>query len=204
MAKVTMKCWHCKGVIESKDDLAIEKVNNVNRKFHNELGCLESFKNQKALELKEKQDKEKYWEEWCALYEYVKRDVLKYSDKMQLSEHTRRKLLELRNGGLIKNHEGVTDNGYPFPVILMTFKVKKLEIDRALDNINFENETQKVNYIMAIIKNSINDVYLRVLAKNKRDEMVKNQSNTAVQSVKKVEYVKKSEINKGSLFDDIW
>lgn len=57
---------------------------------------------------------------------------------------------------------------------------------------------------MAIIKNSINDVYLRVLAKNKRDEMVKNQSNTAVQSVKKVEYVKKSEINKGSLFDDIW
>ena len=112
--------------------------------------------------------------------------------------------MELRNGGLIKNHEGVTDNGYPFPVILMTFKVKKLEIDRALDNINFENETQKVNYIMAIIKNSINDVYLRVLAKNKRDEMVKNQSNTAVQSVKKVEYVKKSEINKGSLFDDIW
>ena len=129
---------------------------------------------------------------------------MKYSDKMQLSEHTRRKLLELRNGGLIKNHEGVTDNGYPFPVILMTFKVKKLEIDRALDNINFENETQKVNYIMAIIKNSINDVYLRVLAKNKRDEMVKNQSNTVVQSVKKVEYVKKSEINKGSLFDDIW
>ena len=34
--------------------------------------------------------------------------------------------------------------------------------------------------------------------------MVKNQSNTDVQSVKKVEYVKKSEINKGSLFDDIW
>lgn len=202
---VVNKCWHCKNIIDNKEDLITEKINNVNRKFHKSLGCLNKFKTKKEEELKAQKNKERINEGWSELYEYVKKDILKYPSNMQLSNHARNSLQQLRSGGLVRNHCRITDNGYPYPIILMTFKVKKLDIDRALDIKSFENENQKFNYIMAIIKNSINDVYMRILAKEKKEERIRNIVEVSVRPTKNVEYIKKSQIkDKGSLFDDVW
>lgn len=201
----TMKCWHCKCIIDNEEDLVIAKIKNVNRKFHKGLNCLNEFNHKKELEIKEKEEKKKVNKEWIELYEYVKKEILGYSDNMQLSNNARNHLQQLKNGGIIRNKTIISNDGYPYSVILMTFKVKRMDIERALASKTFESENQKFNYIMAIIKNSINDVYLRVLEKERREQMIKDQVEVTVKPSKKVEYIKKSEINnKSSLFDDIW
>ncbi len=200
-----MKCWECKEFIESKDDLVIQKVNNVNRKFHKGLNCYSKF--MKVIEDKKRLDEEKAKinEGWNELYEYVKRDVLGYSGCMQLSSHTRNSLQRLRNGGIIRVNGKITNNGYPYKIILLTFKVKKNDIDRSIESKHFDSEIQKINYIMAIIKNSINDVYIRYMEREKRDAMISKQKEIEFKSSNKVEYIKKSEVNnKNDLFNDIW
>ena len=201
-----LKCWYCKEVILDKEDMVVEKVKNINRKFHKHKNCLTEFNKQNELSEKLKLEREKEKEEWHKLYEYVKKDILGYSDNMKLSNYARNSLQSLRNGTLVTRNQKMVNRGYPYHIILMTFNIKKMDIDRALATKSFDTENKKFNYIMAIINNSINDVYMRYLSKNKKESMIEKQIEPTVERPStKVEYIRKSEINKkGSLFDDIW
>lgn len=167
------KCWFCKQEI-LENNLRIEKINNVNRKFHKSNNCYEKF-----LKASHEKNKYKMSEEdkksWKQLYDYVKKDILKYTDEMKLSNHMVLRLKGLRYGTYKPNRKNSAKeiSGYPFEIILTTFKINKQKIEQALMFKTFENENVKFNYVMAIINNSINDVYLRCFIASRNKENFK-------------------------------
>lgn len=108
------------------------------------------------------------------LYEYVHNEILDYDKNTKLTSHQRWYLTSLRSGEKIKRGGKVEANGYPYDVILNTFKVKNLDIKKALSVKHFEDENRKFDYIMGIILNSINDVYLRHKHNNQSMERLAN------------------------------
>lgn len=109
--------------------------------------------------------------------EIAERDELATYIKELFGYHvlTRRqmhKINSLKNGEIVRRGDEITKD-FPYSVILLTFKAKKAEIDYALKTKNFNDEDKKFNYVMAIISNSINEVYLRW----KNSEFQKRQLN---------------------------
>lgn len=166
------KCWFCKNEIESKEDIELYKVKSTNRKFHKGLNCKDKFLKQIEDKNKEEQKSKEEYIEWDKLYKYVRKEILGYNDGMALSNHQRNKLRSLRNGDLVKRNNKMDNKGYPYDIILMTFKVKRQEIINNIKGKTFEDEKHKFNYIMIIISNSINDVYKRYLHKIKEETMI--------------------------------
>ena len=183
---MVFKCWYCKKEIE-KDDIQIEKVGKVNRKFHKNNNCYKKFddiRKQKELE-KEIRDKEN--KEWDDLYQYVKKEILGYEECQNLSPFQIRILKQLRNGEYIVRNKQMVNKGYSYKVILFTFKFKKRDILAAIQGKTFNDEKHKFNYIMVIVNNSINDIYKRYLRtlKDKKDT-VDDDINISIDNKKKV------------------
>jgi hypothetical protein len=197
------KCWNCKSVIDNEDDMMIEKIGNIKRKFHISKNCLAEFK----VKQKEKEDQERFRQEGRELREYLEQKVLNHIPNRKLTKSEVKYLQHMRNGNVIKTGETMSNNGYPYRIILMTLKLKKMDIDYALSTKEFKSDADRFKYVMAIVRNNINDVYYRVLQKEKNDKLIESKSKEIKQPVttNNVTYVKKSEIkDKGSLFDDIW
>ena len=183
---MVFKCWYCKKEI-AKDDIQIEKVGKVNRKFHKNNNCYKKFddiRKQKELE-KEIRDKEN--KEWDDLYQYVKKEILGYEECQNLSPFQIRILKQLRNGEYIVRNKQMVNKGYSYKVILFTFKFKKRDILAAIQGKTFNDEKHKFNYIMVIVNNSINDIYKRYLRtlKDKKDT-VDDDINVSIEDKKKV------------------
>lgn len=183
---MVFKCWYCKKEI-AKDDIQIEKVGKVNRKFHKNNNCYKKFddiRKQKELE-KEIRDKEN--KEWDDLYQYVKKEILGYEECQNLSPFQIRILKQLRNGEYIVRNKQMVNKGYSYKVILFTFKFKKRDILAAIQGKTFNDEKHKFNYIMVIVNNSINDIYKRYLRtlKDKKDT-VDDDINISIDNKKKV------------------
>ena len=204
-------CWFCKNEIESKEDIELYKVKKTNRKFHKSLDCKNKFL--KQIEEKEKDEikRKEETEQWDKLYQYVRRDVLGYNEGMALSNHQRNRLRSLRNGELVKRNDKMSNKGYPYEIILMTFKVKKQEVINNIKGKTFEDEKHKFNYIMIIISNSINDVYKRYLHKIKEEKMIEENivnvvvDNTDNKESYKINMSKQKTTNKvASLLSDLF
>ena len=183
---MVFKCWYCKKEI-AKDDIQIEKVGKVNRKFHKNNNCYKKFddiRKQKELE-KEIRDKEN--KEWDDLYQYVKKEILGYEECQNLSPFQIRILKQLRNGEYVVRNKQMVNKGYSYKVILFTFKFKKRDILAAIQGKTFNDEKHKFNYIMVIVNNSINDIYKRYLRtlKDKKDT-VDDDINISIDNKKKV------------------
>ena len=183
---MVFKCCYCKKEI-AKDDIQIEKVGKVNRKFHKNNNCYKKFddiRKQKELE-KEIRDKEN--KEWDDLYQYVKKEILGYEECQNLSPFQIRILKQLRNGEYVVRNKQMVNKGYSYKVILFTIKSKKRDILAAIQGKTFNDEKHKFNYIMVIVNNSINDIYKRYLRtlKDKKDT-VDDDINVSIEDKKKV------------------
>ena len=182
---MVFKCWYCKKEI-AKDDIQIEKVGKVNRKFHKSNNCYKKFddiRKQKELE-KEIRDKEN--KEWDDLYQYVKKEILGYEECQNLSPFQIRILKQLRNGEYVVRNKQMVNKGYSYKVILFTFKFKKRDILAAIQGKTFNDEKHKFNYIMVIVNNAINDVYKRYLRtlKDTKDIEINENINTKIDDKK--------------------
>ena len=109
-------------------------------------------------------------QDWDKLYQYVKTEVLNYTDDMALPKHIVLRLRGLSNGQYIANNKCKKNAKYPYSTILLTFKFCKSNIIKALEQKQFKNEQNKFNYIMVIIENNINDVAMRLKNKEKADK----------------------------------
>lgn len=189
------KCYYCKEEIQ-EHDLSIVEINNVNRKFHKEKDCYNRHlfaTNTKCKHCRKKimfeDDYEEFddgflhadcvddyifkikeLEDWDKVYKYVKFNLLKYPENMNLSPSQVNRLKGLREGKVgLKKGEKQQYNGYPFHIIYLTLLYKTKDIERALATKVFENEQKKVEYLSVIVANSINDVYESVKAKEEAD-----------------------------------
>lgn len=114
-------------------------------------------------------------EEWNELYEYVKKDILKYDDKLALPKNLVLRLKGLKNGKFMANKKTKALGDYSFKIILMTFKINKYEIVNALaDKSKFKDESHMINYMMAIVEKKINDTYSRLNRLEKSQEKGEN------------------------------
>jgi hypothetical protein len=113
--------------------------------------------------------------EWDDLYQYVRSEILQYPTDIALSKHMVMRLKGLREGKFYANKTHKPMGSYPYPTILLTFKLCKQQILNALTTKKFTNEQNKINYIMVIIENNINDMALRLKAKEKNEKVAKEQ-----------------------------
>lgn len=121
--------------------------------------------------LSERKDKD-----WLELCEWIEVNIFNYdiAKNQRLQKKACLILKGLRKGQNVANNKCQTYGDYPDNIILMTFKANKTQILNAIRNKNFENESNKMSYVCAIIREKLNDVYSRYLNAQKTQEKVEN------------------------------
>lgn len=141
--------------------------------------------------------------EWDELYEYVKKQILFYDDNQNLSSYICTKLKGIRTGKFIENRNIKDQAEYPYKIILYTFQICRPKILAALSGKTFESEKHKINYICAIIKDNINDVYEMVRRKEKHDQKVANM-DIGILTHKAAHYRTKTKELKNDKLKNLW
>lgn len=173
-----IKCRYCKNIIKDEEDIFEGNISNnkdkiINGKFHKGLYCYDLYLRNKELKKQQKERSKVEYVYWSKLYQYIKKEILNYKDDMSLNNHMVSRLQGLRCGRYKPWRDDkvfYSSNGYTYDIILRTFIEKKSDILKAIANKTFDNENKKFDYIMAIIKNSINDVYLNEINKKNNEE----------------------------------
>mgnify|MGYP001048863559 CR=1 FL=1 len=141
-------------------------------------------------------------EDWDALYNFVKEKILMYDENQSLSRTMVLRLKGLLSNKFIENSNIEDSANYSYRTILTTFKFCIVDIQKGLRNHSFSDEMHKFNYILKIIENNINTVYLRMQqaekAKNKTEKM-----DTSIVTHTGAEYQRKTK-DVSNKFDNLW
>ena len=141
-------------------------------------------------------------EEWLKLCDYVHKEILLYSKDMKFPKSLALRLRGLSKGQFIANNKIKPMANYTIEDILLTFKINKLDIlNSTSDKFKFKDEKHRINYIMVIVENKINDVVLKRQKLRKENEIVKD---VEVQEKSKAEYIKKSKSIKNEKLKSLW
>ena len=187
-----VKCYYCDNLIEYERELVTQKVPLVckngkiryyTRKFHAE--CAVKYSKER-----EDTDKRKIeTDDWNTLYNYVKK--LMVSENEQLDDFMRLRLQGMRVGKFAPNGTNVRmlDRGYPYKVILLTFKAYTPMIQQLLNERTFNDEKHRINLVMKIISQNISTIYRRYIELEKSKKLVEG-VNENIEAVNEAEYVK--------------
>ena len=94
-----------------------------------------------------------------------------YDDNQSLSRNMVLRLKGLANNKFMANNNIKDTADYSYKIILLTFKYCNSSIQRALNNVAFKDESHKFNYILKIVEDNINTVYMRMKKKNKMQKL---------------------------------
>ena len=141
--------------------------------------------------------------DWDELYEYVRSKVMGYDKNQSLEPYIVLRLKGLADGKTIANKKIKDKAHYSYKLILNTFKYCMPDIQRAVGRIAFKDTCGKFNYVMRIVENNINTVYIRMKNVEKaKEEAIRT---SAVKSVyKEVQYKPKKQTVKADKFSDLW
>lgn len=147
----------------------------------------------------------KEYEDWCEVYEYMKKDILGYDETMKLPKYVVLRLIGLSEGKFMANKKQESFGEYPFSTILITMKMSKASINSYIHNnkSKFKNEQHKVNGVMKIIESKINDVVLRLRGVEKSEEKIE-QSDLSHYEHKSATYKSKSKDKNNDKLEDLW
>lgn len=142
------------------------------------------------------------WDDWCELYEYVKKEIMGYTPDIKLSNNMILRLKGLSKGQFLANPNQKPMASYEFKTILYTFKICKSKI---LDwfrynEIKFQNEEHRFNSAMCFVEKEINDVVIRLKKTKKAQEKTESIDLTHVTN-DVAEYKRKS---KDTKLNDLW
>lgn len=140
---------------------------------------------------------------WIELCEYIKKEILQYDDGMKFPKHMVLRLKGVHKGQHIINNNASAMAEYSFDIILMTFKIHKFDILSAMSKHKFKDEQHRINYIMAIVENKINDTYLRMKKVEKAQENAEEIEINIVDENEKAEYKPKTKNIKNSRLKDL-
>lgn len=155
------------------------------------------------IKMAKKKMTEKEIQAWNDLYEYVRSTIMGYDKKQALPSTMALRLKGLLKGKFIENYNVEDKADYSYEVILNTFKYCGSDIQRALRTKSFNREMDKFNYVLKIVENSINDVYLKMKsvekAKEKSEKITLNTVNYSG-----AEYQRKTKDITNKFLDDLW
>ncbi len=121
----------------------------------------------KKMTEKEKQD-------WDNLYTYVKKNIMGYDDNQALSNAMVLRLKGLLTNKFMENNNIESTANYSYETVLNAFKYSSFDIQKALRANNFKDEKHKFNYILKIVEQNINTVYVKMKNVEKAKEEAKN------------------------------
>lgn len=150
----------------------------------------------KKLTEKEKQD-------WDSLYQYVRKNIMGYDENQSLSSTMVLRLKGLLVNKFMENNNIEDTANYSYETILNTFKFCSPEIYKALRTNHFKNESHRFNYVLKIVEQNINTVYLRMKNVEKAKEEAKNMSMDVSTHVG-AEYQRKTKETTNILLNDLW
>lgn len=120
-------------------------------------------------------------EEFDKLYEYVLVNILGYKlGEQSLSTNMVLRLKGMRYNKFMENRHIKDTADYSFELILNTFKYCSLDIQKALRTVNFKDENHKFNYVMRIVEDNLNEVYMRTKNAQKAEEKTKSVDMSAI------------------------
>lgn len=194
MSKKEVKCYHCKQPVVKLEAICNSHISGngkqINRYYHQE--CHENHKNNQ-LEAKK-------LDEVC---QYIKTEILGIKKEFNVPKLLVERLMGLRSGQYVpkKNSKVHGDNvkGYPYDVILKTVKYKKLELVISLkDQSKFKDDQHRINHVIVIIQNYINDVYWKLKQKEESDKRLESldiKINENTQEFKKNTNIKDNKVS---------
>lgn len=141
--------------------------------------------------------------EFDELYEYIRNRILGYDSNQSLSRNMVLRLKGLSVNKFMENNSIQDTAHYSYKTILNTFKYCSLDIQRALNNINFNDESHKFNTILKIVEKNINTVYLKEKSIKKAEEKIE-EVDTAISTYIGVEYKSMEKKKIGDKFKDLW
>lgn len=214
------KTWLCK--CDCGNEVIVKEINLKSKTLQlKSCGCVKAEKEkekQKELERKReiaeekakakaevKRMTQKEQEDWDALYQYVRTNIMNYDEKQSLSTQAVLRLKGLLTNKFIEN-KGVKDTAnYSYEVILNTFKYCYPDIQKGLKNNNFkDNEMYKINYIIKIVEPKINTVYMRMKNAKKSEEKIETFDMSHTENYTAKFKPKESTKIKTNKFDDLW
>ena len=147
------------------------------------------------MSAKEKKD-------WENLYYYVK-NLLGYDENQALSSTMVLRLKGLLTNKFIENNNIQDGANYSYDVILNTFKFCSPTINKALKTNSWMNEMHRFNYILKVVENNINNVYLRMKNLQKTKDEAKNTKVDVVSHIG-ADYQRKTKEVNNKLLNDLW
>lgn len=175
------KCKYCNEEILTKDDKLVitEELKSGNMKRINlHKKCEEEYK-----ELMEYKKNELYW--FDQVYEQLK-ELLEYTSEQQLPKSLITRIQDLRNGTVLKRGEGrviKSKEGYKYEIIFDCLLASGDSFKWAMKNNTFNKEVNKINYLMAIVENNINDSYELYISRSRNN---RNNCNDIIEEEKKI------------------
>lgn len=145
---------------------------------------------------------EKELRDWEELYYYVK-NLLGYDENQALSSTMVLRLKGLLTNKFIENGKIESTANYSYDVILNTFKYCSVDIQKALRTNRFSDEMHRFNYILKIVENNINNVYMK-MKNSQRAKEEANNTTVDVANYMGAEYQKKTKEATNKLLDDLW
>lgn len=143
--------------------------------------------------------------QWKELCEWLELNIFNYDIRTQRLQKKACLILKgLKVGQNVANNNCEKYGDYPFNIILMTFKANKTKIQNAIRNKNFEDESKKMAYVCAIVRDKINDMYSRYLNAQNTQKKVEN-IDTSIMEYEGAEYKSNNterKINKR--LEDLW
>lgn len=140
--------------------------------------------------------------DWDELYEYVRTKVMGYDKNQSLEPYIVLRLKGLVDGKTIANNKHKNKAHYSYKLILNTFKYCMPDIQRAVGRIAFKDTCGKFNYIMRIVENNINTVYMRMKNIEKAKEEAKESDVSYAANY--VNMFKAKKTNSTKKLDDLW
>lgn len=189
-----VKCKYCNELIKESEDLIIIKGKTKSNKTKNI--NLHKQCEQDYIELMEYKENEISW--FNEVYEYIK-ELLNYSETQKLPNSLVTRIQDLRNGTIMQRGVGrvvKSKDGYTYQTILNTLLTLSDKIRWAFNNKDFTGESNKINYMMAIIDSNINDLVVRENTTNNnnnikvRNNLIKDDNENSKR--KKVDYIPQS------------
>jgi hypothetical protein len=121
--------------------------------------------------------------EWLELCEWIEVNIFNYDTTkgQRLQKKACLILKGLRKGQNVANNKCQMYGNYPDNIILMTFKANRTQILNAIKNKNFDDESNKMSYICAIVRGKLNDMYTRYLNAQKTQEKVETVDTSIVE-----------------------
>lgn len=185
-----IKCKYCNELILNIEDLfsIFEKTpSGKEKKITLHQHCCNDY-----IELIEYKKSEINW--FNQIYEHIK-ELLGYTSEQKLPKALVIRIQDLRNGTIYERGVGrinKSKEGYPYQVILDTFLTNGDSIRWHFLNKSFDTETQKINYMMAIIDSNINNNYL--LYRSKLDTTTIKHRDNIIEEEKVIENNKKENL----------